>query len=64
MGCSQNEASIEEGDAMDWYEDDERRKQWEEVSSEEEKKMQRKTKEMPCILRFCKRCQSSWPPSA
>ena len=26
--CSQNEDSVEEGNAMDWNEDDELRKQW------------------------------------
>ena len=41
--CSQNEDSIEEGDVIDWYEDDEMLRQWEEVSEEEEKIVNRKT---------------------
>ena len=37
-----NGRQFEEGDGMDWYEDDEMRKQWEEVSRGEEKIRQRK----------------------
>ena len=35
--CSRDENNLEEGDAMDWLEDDEMMKQWEEVSKDEEK---------------------------
>ena len=36
-GCSQVEDVLEEGDAMDWLEDDETLRHWEEVSNEEQK---------------------------
>ena len=35
--CSRDENNLEEGDVMDWLEDDEMMKQWEEVSKDEEK---------------------------
>ena len=40
--CSQDEGTLEEGDIMDWYEDDEMRRQLEETSKEEEKIARRK----------------------
>ena len=43
LGFLQIEDSFEEGDVMDWYEDDEMRRQWEEVSKEEEKIVRRRT---------------------
>ena len=55
MDCSQIEDSFEEGDVVEWYEDDEMRRRREEVSKEETRMCEEKQKEKVCRLRVCKR---------
>ena len=60
--CPQIEGSFEEGDVLDWFEDDEMRRQGEEVSKEEEKIVRRKTEGNGNGLEIegVQECQSSW----
>ena len=52
--------SLEEGDVVDWYEDDEMRRQGEKSAKRRKRLFEEKQKEMVWILRVCKECQSLW----